>query len=447
MSGFSVLDAAEEQPDALAWIDDEGPWTFRALAAAVRPFVGPLAALPPGTTASLLATPSRPTVVRLLAAIEAGVPVALLHPRWTEHERARAAAAARVSLPLESVRPAPDTPRRAAVPAQRPLALVFTSGTTGAPRPAILSHGALQAAAEASAAVLGWQPDDRWLLAMPLAHVGGLSILLRCLLARRPVVAARPEQVIASASRHGATLVSLVPTVLERLLAEPPPPSLRIALVGGAACPEPLRRRALSAGWPVRTTYGLTELCAQVATQRTRDDGGVGPPLPGVDLELRAERLFVRGPSLFSGFLGEPSPLDSQGFLDTGDFGRLDARGHLHLLGRRTDLIVTGGENVYPLEVEQVLERIPGIEAACVFGVPDPRWGSVVSAALVAPDRPEEAAVCIHLDTYLARYKQPRALAWLDRLEVAPSGKLDRAATARQAAPLLRTFARGTGGR
>jgi O-succinylbenzoic acid--CoA ligase len=437
VSPFSILAAAAEAPDAAAWIDDEGTLDFRALASAVAPLLGGLAALPPGACLSLVAQPDRGSLVRLLAAIEAGVPVALLHPRWTAHERQRAAAAAGVTGELEALRPErSEAPRRPLDP-ERPLALVFTSGTTGRPRAAQLSHRAFAAAAAASATVLGWRARDRWLLAMPLAHVGGLSVVLRCVAARRPIVAARPETLVVSAQRHGATIVSLVPTVLARLVEGPPPPSLRCALVGGAACPEPLRRRALAAGWPVRTTYGLTEMCAQVATQRTDQDPGVGPPLPGVTLELRGERLFVRGPSLFSGFAGEPSPLDAQGFHDTGDFARLDPGGCLHLLGRRTDLVVTGGENVYPLEVEQVLERGPGIEAACVFGVPDPRWGSSVAAALVAPERPTVAALRSHLDTYLARYKHPRQVAWLERLPSTAAGKLDRAEAARLAGPLL----------
>lgn len=440
MSPFSVLEAAAEAPGAPAWIDEEGVLDFRALAAAVTPLLGGLRALPASACLSLVASPERGSLVRLLAAIEAGVPVALLHPRWTEHERQRAAAAAGVTGALEALGPARASLHRRPIDPERPLALVFTSGTTGRPRAAQLSHRALAAAVEASAAVLGWQDEDRWLLAMPLAHVGGLSIVLRCLAARRPIVAARPDTLVASAERHRATLVSLVPTVLARLLDGPPPPALRCALVGGAACPEPLRRRALAAGWPVRTTYGLTEMCAQVATQRSSEDSGVGPPLPGVDLALRGERLLVRGPSLFSGFSGEPSPLDAQGFYDTGDFARLDPGGSLHLLGRRTDLVVTGGENVYPLEVEQVLERAPGIEAACVFGVPDPRWGSAVAAALVAPDRPSAEALRGHLDTYLARYKHPRQVAWLERLPSTAAGKLDRAEAARLAAPHLSPF-------
>lgn len=440
MTTFSILDAAAEEPEAPAWIDDDGTLSHAALADGVRPLLGPLAALDAGSITSLLATPTRATLVRLLAAIEVGVPVALLHPRWTEHERRGAIETAGARIALEQLEPSGLLARRRPVPPDRPLALVFTSGTTGAPRAAILSHGALSAAARASAEVLGWETGDRWLLAMPLAHVGGLSIVLRCLSARRPVVLSRPDAIVSTIERHQVSLLSVVPTQLERLIERPAPPSLRRVLVGGAACPEPLRRRALERGWPVRTTYGLTEMCAQVATQRTSDDRGVGPLLPGVELEIRDERVFVRGPSLFSGFAGAPSPFDDRGFYDTGDFGRLDQGGHLHLLGRRSDLIVTGGENVYPREVELVLERVPGVEAACVFGVPDPQWGAVVAAALVGAA--SETELASHLDRYLARYKQPRLVAWREALALSGTGKLDRAATAAEAAAHLHPLPR-----
>lgn len=431
---LSIFRAADEAPDAPAWIDAQGVTTFRGLADEARRFLPALAALGPEARVALTATPERASVVRLLAALELGVPVALLHPRWAEIERTRARAAVE-AVDLDALAPC-DAPTPRAARASDAV-LVFTSGTTGVPRAARLSRAALIASAQASAEVLGEADDDRWLLAMPLAHVGGLSIVLRALRARRPVIATRPDTIASAARAHRASLLSVVPTMLERLLAEPPPESLRRVLVGGAACPEPLRQRALAAGWPVRTTYGLTETCAQVATQRGPTDGGVGPLLPRVELEVRHERLFVRGPTLFSGFWGEPSPLDDRGFYDTGDFGHLDGRGHLHLLGRRTDLIVSGGENVYPAEVERVLEALPGITAACVFGIPDAQWGSTVAAALVAEPRPSSAELAAHLDRYLARYKHPRRVAFVEALATAPSGKLDRRRTAEIANDLL----------
>jgi O-succinylbenzoic acid--CoA ligase len=235
-----------------------------------------------------------------------------------------------------------------------------------------------------------------------------------------------------------------------------PPASLRVVLLGGARAPEPLLDRAQAAGWPVLATYGLTEACSQVATQRPDKDGrgpsgdaGCGPPLPGMELRSAgvvtgaasagaptAGEILLRGPSLFSGYLQlegaslrfERAVFDACGFFATGDIGLLDDRGCLHVLDRRTDLIVSGGENVYPAEVEQVLERCPGIAVACVLGVEDEEWGHVVAAAVVAPRGPvDETVLHQSLDT-LAPFKRPRRIVYLADLPLLPNGKPDRAA-------------------
>ncbi len=443
MTVFSILDAASETPERMALIDDEGALTFAALADAVRPFLAPLREL--GSDARVALTPDRDrtSIVRLLAAIEAQVPVVLLHPRWSAAERARALALTSPALQLNALPLDASTPAEAIEHTEhdpaRALALVFTSGTSGAPRAAVLSRRALSAACDASADALGWQHDDRWLLAMPLAHVGGLSIVLRCLKARRTVVLHQgpleASALRATAQRHRCTLVSLVPTMLRRWLEAPGAalPSLRVVLVGGAACPSALLERAIASGLPVRPTYGLTEMCAQVATPRgsaTDPSIGVGPPLRGVELELRDERIFVRGPSLFDGFFGESSPLDPRGFYDTGDHGRLDEAGNLHVLGRRTDLIVSGGENVYPAEVEAALEALDGIEAACVFGLPDPEWGEAVCALCVSRDARPIDEVRASLSGRLAPFKRPRHIGYVAQLPALPNGKPDRRAAA-----------------
>lgn len=433
--GFSVLRAADEAPHRLALVDADGELTFRELADEVRPLIAPLAALPAGARVSLTPFLVRQDVIRLLAAIEAGRGVVLLHPRWTPLERERALTVARPVLDLNTVTPSPGA-LPPPPPADGTLALVLTSGTSGTPRAAVLSRRAFLASVEASAAVLGWRDDDRWLLAMPLAHVGGLSILLRCLQARRAVILhdgpIEADVLARSVTRHAPTLISLVPTMLDRLLrADLPLHQPRAVLVGGAACPPALLRRAIDRGLRARTTYGMTETCSQIATMRAdavTGHEGVGPPLPGVTLELRDERIFVKGPSLFDGFSGEGSPLDERGFYDTGDHGRLDGDGHLHLLGRRTDLIVTGGENVYPREVEDVLTAIAGVDQACVVGVPDPEWGHVVVAACTATERPTDAETSAALTAHLARFKHPRRIAWLDAMPLLASGKIDRRA-------------------
>ena len=309
-----------------------------------------------------------------------------------------------------SPRPPPaPAPAPSLLPDTLPLALLYTSGTTGRPKGALLSRGAFAAAAAASAQNLGWQDDDRWLLAMPVCHVGGLSILTRCLLARRPVVLEPrfdPDAVLAAVVRERATLLSVVPTMLNALLerdADGALARLRAVLVGVAGTPFSLLEGCEARGIPAITTYGLTEACSQVTVQRPslplpRAARGSGEPLPGVHLSIRradgtvAEpgevgRIHVGGPTLIDGYFRGPGrPLDrargDDGLFDTGDLGEIDAAGALHVHARRTDLIVTGGENVYPVEVEQRLEALPGVRRALVFGVPDERWGQIVAAAL-----------------------------------------------------------------
>ncbi len=372
----------------------------------------------------------------LLAAIERHAPVLLLHPRWTERETAR------VLERLASVKRERDGEEGA-------LAVVHTSGTSGTPRGAVLSRAAFALAARASAAHLGASPKDRWLLSMPLAHVGGLGIVMRSLVQETPLVvmegALDETRFLDLVRRARVSHVSLVPTMLARLLertdAEAWPESLRCILLGGAACPASILESAIARGLPVHPTYGLTETCGQVATRRTpataASDADAMDVLPGVEVRIVDGAISIRSPALLDGWLGElGSPLDEDGFYATGDLGEL-VDGRLRVHARRTDLVITGGENVYPREVEDALERIPGVHAASVFGVPDVRWGQRVAAAIVAERDLADGAIVAALASELASFKMPRLLARLDALPVGASGKLDRRAAQALALPLL----------
>jgi len=461
---LSVLDAAIEYPDRIALVTNDRSVRYDELAASVTRTIASLrregvvadSGEPPRPVAVEGAT-HLASVTLLLALIAAGVPAAVLHPRWTRAERARWLEATGIRQTLTPSALATDNATPTSTPPvpddDRPLAVLPTSGTTGSPRAVLLSRRAFVASARASALNLGWQPEDRWLANLPLAHVGGLSILTRCLIARRTAVLVAPtrgEQLAAAVEQHGISLLSLVPPLLQRLFDIRPswqlPRRVRAILVGGAALPNRLRHEAAARGWPVLATYGLTEACSQVATQRCNGPGprelGAGVALPGTQIRIVDGRIQIRGPTLFSGYLpsdphAEPS---LAGWFDTGDLGSLDADGRLHVLGRQDDLIVTGGENVSPLEVEAALEACPGVVAACVFGVPSERWGRLVAAAIVT--EPGTMAPLRELiapaGARLAPFKLPRQVALLDELELRPSGKVDRRATARRAAPLLR---------
>ncbi len=316
------------------------------------------------------------------------------------------------------------------------MAIVFTSGSSGRAKGVVLSRAAFAASAAASAVRLGWRDDDAWLLALPPAHVGGLSVLTRCLAARRTVVL-EPAPGTEGLERGlaEATLASLVPAQLHRLFAERPswraPARLRAVLLGGAAAPPPLVEEARRRGMPVRETYGLTECASQVATQEPGDPPGHATLLPGFEARVVDGVIELRGPALMTGYLptgGEPWTAD--GWLRTGDRGTIDAAGRLAILGRADDVIVTSGENVDPLEVEAALSHDPEVAAALVFGVPDPRRGESVAALLVPrPGRPlDPARVAERLAARLADFKRPRRYAVVADLPLTPSGKPDRGA-------------------
>ncbi len=423
---LSIRAAARDAGAATALHDGEQRYSYADLARLTEQRMAALAPqLRAGAAHPVPGSNTLDTLLTLYALLELQVPALLLHPRLTEAEQARerdATAQAAGSLPADAA------------------AVLYTSGTTGRARGAVLTRTALLASAQASAANLGWHDDDCWLLAMPVARVGGLSIATRCLAARRAVAlapafdAALLPQWIA---RHRVTQLSLVPTMLAMLLdAHPawvPPEHLRLLLLGGAAASDKLLARAAECRLPIVVTYGCTETCSQVAAtpyDRRFDAAacGAGRPLPGVQLRVHEGHVQVRGPMLMAGYLGQP-PLARDAWFDTGDLGELDARGFLHLHARRTDLIVTGGENVYPVEVERVLEACPGVEAAAVFGVADEVWGQTVAAALVTgPRPPSDETLLEHIVARLAPHKRPRRICFVPSLQHTAAGKLDRAA-------------------
>ena len=252
----------------------------------------------------------------------------------------------------------------------------------------------------------------------------------------------RLDPLASAIADHDVTLVSLVPAVLDRLIAEPvsfrPGPKLRAVLLGGAAAPRELLVRAHALGIPVLTTYGLTETSAQVATRPyaerfTPPAGGdlaaAGVPLPGVLVHAVGGVIEVRGPTLFSGYVGEPESNPRSGWFRTRDRGHFDENGMLVVTGRTSDVIITGGENVDPVEVEAALVSLAGIDAACVLGVPDPTFGEAVVALLVTSSAGPKSVETVRkaLGSRLAPFKLPRRVAVVEALPTLASGKLDRA--------------------
>ncbi len=450
MDELSICAAAAEAPSADCLVVDGETWSFSRVAGRVGAAIQALqaAGIERGDRVALTPGADFSSIVWLYALFELGCPAVLMHPRLSQREQAGVLGAASPVHVIRSSAPHGAAPIRAttSVPGDRTLAVVYTSGTRGRSRGALLSRRAFVASEAAHGANLGWRSDDRWLLGMPPAHVGGLSILTRCLIARRCVVSSEGRfdaaETLRILDRDRVTLLSVVPTMLRRLLAHEnpswhPSQALRAVLVGGAAFPDALRRQAASRGIPVLGTYGCTEACSQVAAQSSPQlgQGGSGAPLPGIEVRLVSGEIQVRSETLMDGYLDADratEPWTEDGWLRTGDLGAFADDGQLVVLGRIDDLIVTGGENVAPEEVEGWLTTAPGILEACVFAVDDDEWGQRVSAAIVV-ESPEydldELRALMRRE--LAPHKRPKQVAIVESLPVNRSGKVDRAEVSR----------------
>jgi O-succinylbenzoic acid--CoA ligase len=363
----------------------------------------------------------------------------------------QASSAASALLPRVPVAPLALPALAHARPGNEPLVRLLTSGSSGRPKVVELSRGAMLASAHAVSGALALGPTDRWWVAMPLFHVGGLGMLLRAPLAGAALLlASRFDAEDLRNPGLGATVASFVPTMLAAVLERGPlPESLRVAMLGGAPVPP-----ALIARCPIAlATYGLTEAASTVTLAPLDADplarAGSGHPLPGMRLRVLTQtgelaatsevgRLQVAGPSLMTRYVGDETATANalvDGWLETGDFAHLDAAGRLFVAGRREDLIVSGGENVYPAEVEAALLEHPSLAAVAVVGVSHPRWGHAPLAFVVPRDgaRLEPETLGRYLDGKLARFKQPCAYAILGALPLLANGKPDRLALRQKA--------------
>jgi o-succinylbenzoate---CoA ligase len=308
--------------------------------------------------------------------------------------------------------------------------VLFTSGTTGVPKPVVLSRANHEASAIASAWNLGVAPDDRWLCVLPLHHVGGLAILWRSVIYGTTVVLHERFEVgavVAAVASGEVTLASLVPTMLRRMRAAgmSGAGSLRAILLGGGPVPRELLEWAAAAGLPVLQTYGMTETASQVATLRAGEavmhHGSAGRPLLGVELRVaEGGEILLRGPMVARGAMAD------DGWLHTGDAGHLDEDGFLHVEGRIDEVIVTGGENVGAVEVEDALLSHPAVADAAVSGRPDREWGEAVTAWVVLATHVPDAELAAHCRAHLAGHKVPKAFLRVEELPRNAAGKVVR---------------------
>jgi O-succinylbenzoic acid--CoA ligase len=469
MVSCPVKAQARRDPAGPALVAGDRRWSWADLDRDVAAAAGSLrvAGVGPGERVAVLAANHPATVVLLFALRRLGAALVPLNVRL---------APAELRAQNDRVRPRvllADAERMAVLPGAGPLeawtgtggvaveggpadpgadwALLFTSGTTGRPKAARLTVGAFEALARGSAENLGSRTSDRWLCNLPLFHVGGLGTAVRCAHDGATLVLhARFDagSVVRAVRDDGITHLSLVARTLEQCLeAGLEPGSLRGVLVGGGPVPAGLMERARARGIPVLLTYGLTEACSQVTTEGPGDADGTtaGAPLPGLEVRIldgglrplppgEEGTIAVRGRSLMRGYLdeeGATAEVLRDGWLLTGDVGRLDARGRLTVLARRTDLILSGGENVYPAEVEAVLADHPAVAEVAVVGRPDPRWGQV-PVAVVVPRRTAAPDALPGLRAWarsrLAAFKVPAEVLPATELPRTAAGKVDRAA-------------------
>lgn len=418
---LSVFAAAEEHPDGIAVRDNGSVLTFRELAELVKKKASDL---PEERPYPLVARPDLSTLLKVLLLLERKQPMLLLHPDLTEHEKKvllRSVASVKAFLP-----------ENAAV-------ILFTSGTTGLPKPAILTREALTASADSSRANIPLGPGDVWQLSISPARIGGFSILTRSLIARSAIALGpkfKPEEYVRRLEVDHITYSSIVPTMLRMLFDRypewQPPQSLRSLLVGGAPTSASLRKLAQEKKIPVILTYGMTETASNVVSTpfEERYCIGVGSGKANKNAEIRVEngRLLIRGPMLMYGYWGRDALEPGQWF-DSGDIGEIDEEGYVKVFARRKDMILSGGENVYPAEVEEALEKIPGVKEALVLGKSDEKWGAIVTALLVPQDShhfPTNSEIVESLKPILAAYKSPRRIAWVNSLPKTSSGKPNR---------------------
>mgnify|MGYP000912853927 CR=1 FL=1 len=317
---------------------------------------------------------------------------------------------------------------------EKVFCIINTSATTGKFKSVPVRWSQIGAHVKASANVLGVEEDDNWFVVLPMFHVSGLSIILRTLYngTRATIREKFSEQVVLEAlETEDVTMVSLVPTVLQRIVERIQAPTLRAILLGGEFIPMPLLQECVQRNLPVYKTYGMSETFAQSTTFSVKDYpnklASVGYPLQGVTIEIRnpdeegVGEVWISSPMLMKGYLHK-EPI--KGSFNTDDIGYVDEDGFLYLLNRRKDIIISGGENIYPKEIEDVLYGMDGIQECAVIPVSDPKWGQVPVLCVVTNCSEED--ISQYLLSRLAKYKVPKRIIYFDALPKNSMGKVLR---------------------
>jgi O-succinylbenzoic acid--CoA ligase len=449
---------ARARPDAPALEGPSGEWAYGALDAAVTQGARALrgSGVGRGARVGLHLPRTAETVIRLWALWRTGAVAVPLSTRLPPVEVGRcarragcehlvtddAAVAAAAPAGLDVLSPAALERHGAAAAGSDPspdrdATILYTSGSTGAPKAALHTWAQHLYSAKGANANMPLGRGDRWVVSLPLYHVGGLAILVRCALAGAAAVVPAPDDALHAVLRHRPiTYVSMVATQLRRVLdatTGPPPPSLRGVLLGGGPLPASLLDRGTARGWPLHTSYGCTEMASQVTTTapgaRRPSLATAGRPLPHRRLRVEEGEILVAGRPLFRGYVTEAGlsdPRTPEGWYPTGDRGRLDAQGRLHVLGRKDRMFISGGENIQPEEIERALEKVPGIERAVVVPVSDTEYGARPVAFVGGPDPGRADDIRGALEAILPGFKIPDAVHPLPTPNDPDALKLDR---------------------
>jgi o-succinylbenzoate---CoA ligase len=442
-----LSEAASLRPDHPFLVTPMASVTFSEAEDRVSRMAGAMleVGMEPGTVAALWASNDVASALALFSLWRIGATALLLNTRLTEEEAAALVRESGADAAFGDDVPDLGVPRHGVdglegrvvdadvVDPDVTAWIVHTSGSAGRPKGVRLTFGNLEASAMGSALHLDHRGTDRWLCNLPLFHVGGASILVRS--ARQATTALLepgfdPVRTAALLGSGDVTLASLVSVTLARTLDVHPGrySGVRAVMVGGGPVPDDLVARAHAAGLPVLPTYGMTETGSQIATVPLRDAHEPAArlvPIPGAEITVAEGRIRVKGPMVTAGYHGEPDR-DPDAWFETGDLGVLEADGSLTVLGRADDVIVTGGENVFPGEIEAVIREHPGIDDAAVIGLSDSTWGEVVVAVYEGSAAPGELER--HVRYRLAGFKVPRRWARVERLPRLSIGKIDRSA-------------------
>ncbi|GAA0350613.1 o-succinylbenzoate--CoA ligase [Oceanobacillus oncorhynchi subsp. oncorhynchi] len=326
--------------------------------------------------------------------------------------------------------------------------MMYTSGTSGFPKAVQHTYENHWWSATSSSLNFGKHNDDKWLIPLPLFHVSGLSTMLKGIIYGMPIYLLEKfnvEDVHDAIMNKKVTIASVVTVMLQRLVSylgeSSYPEAFRCMLLGGGPAPESLLQQTKAKQIPVFQSYGMTETASQIVTLSPRDAlrkvGSAGKPLFPAQLKIRGQQtnevgeILVKGPMVTPGYYNRPEANEksfSDGWLGTGDVGYLDEEGFLYVVDRRSDLIISGGENIYPSEIENVLLQIEGIREAGVTGLTDKEWGEIPVAFVVTDKTITKEEILSFLKDKLARYKQPKEIHFMDQLPRNAANKLVRQA-------------------